>query len=108
MKATNKKNKKQSMLIYVDIDGTICETDNSDYVNSQPIQKNINKINKLFDEGHTIIYWMARGQSTGLNWAELTLKQLKEWGCKFHNVSIREKPMYDMLIDDKAKRIEEV
>ena len=34
------------MIIYVDIDGTICETDGSDYRNAKPRPKQIAKINK--------------------------------------------------------------
>ena len=33
------------MLIYVDIDNTICHTENSDYENSKPRQEQIDKIN---------------------------------------------------------------
>lgn len=96
------------MLIYVDIDGTICESVNSDYTNSKPIQENIDKINKLYKEGNTIIYWTARGGSSGKDWVELTNKQLKEWGCLCHEIICNEKPSYDLLICDKTKRIEEI
>jgi len=95
------------MLIYVDIDGTICTTVGG-YDNAKPIPENIAKINKLYDEGNIIIYWSARGQNTGRNWNELTGIQLTEWGCKFHDVVMRQKPAYDLLIDDKSKRIEEI
>ena len=43
----------QSKIIYVDIDGTICTTV-SDYNLAQPIVEHVDKINKLYDEGHTI------------------------------------------------------
>ena len=95
------------MLIYCDIDGTICTTVGG-YDNAKPIVENIAKINKLYDEGNIIIYWSARGQNTGKNWNELTGIQLTEWGCKFHDVVLRQKPAFDLLIDDKAKRIEEI
>jgi len=95
------------MLIYCDIDGTICTTVGG-YDNAKPIPKNIAKINKLYDEGNIIIYWSARGQNTGINWTELTAQQLIDWGCKFHDVIMRQKPAYDLLIDDKSKRIEEL
>jgi len=96
------------MIIYVDIDNTICETIGSDYLNSRPIHKNIDKINKLYDEGHVIIYWTARGKVTGINWTELTAQQLSDWGCKYHDVIMNSKPVFDLLIDDKSKRIEEL
>ena len=45
------------MIIYVDIDETICETPpDRDYAKAVPIEKNINKINELYDEGNTIIF----------------------------------------------------
>lgn len=96
------------MIIYVDIDGTICENVNSDYYNSTPIKNNIDKINRLYDEGGTIIYWTARGRTTGIDWTELTKEQLKSWGCKFQELIMNDKPNYDLLICDKTKRIEEI
>ena len=111
------------MIIYVDIDGTICtfndnypypDGENKDqsldpagYEDAQPIEENIDKINKLYDEGHTIIYWTARGTVTKIDWIELTRQQLFEWGCKCHDVRVG-KPQYDLWIDDKSMRIEEV
>jgi hypothetical protein len=94
-------------LIYVDIDGTICHTEGG-YDNAKPIEANIAKINKLYDEGHIIVYWTARGQNTGKDWTELTGLQLQQWGCKFHDVIMRQKPAFDLLIDDKSMRIEEL
>jgi histidinol phosphatase-like enzyme len=90
------------MIIYVDIDETICETPESrDYAKSVPITKNIKKINKLYDAGNTIIYWTARGSGTGLNWYDTTSKQLIDWGAKHHEVKVG-KPTYDLFICDKA------
>lgn len=90
------------MIIYVDIDETICNTpENRDYANSKPIINNIEKINKLYDEGNTIVYWTARGSGSGLNWYELTGAQLKEWGAKHHEYKVG-KPTYDLFICDKA------
>lgn len=89
------------MIYYVDIDNTICETKNSDYVNSKPFLDRINHINRLFDTGHEIHYWTARGNSSGIDWLEFTKKQLKSWGCKFTSINVG-KPSYDMFIDDKA------
>ena len=39
---------------------------------------------------------------------ELTQRQLDKWGCKYHDVQLGNKPMFDLFIDDKAKRIEEI
>jgi len=95
--------------VYVDIDETICFYDEErDYKLAKPIQKNINKINKLYDEGHQITYWTARGTVTKINWFKTTENQLKKWGCKYHELSVGKKPAYDLLICDKTKRIEEI
>ena len=96
------------MNIYVDIDNTICKTNGMNYELSRPIKKNINKINKLFNEGNKIHYWTARGSVSKINFYDLTLSQLNKWGCKFHSLSVGEKPPYDLLICDKTMRIEEL
>ena len=89
------------MVIYIDVDETICNSLNKpDYTNSTPIKENIQKANKLYDEGHTIVYWTARGTLTGINWEKTTLKQFKKWGVKFHDLKFG-KPYYDLFIDDK-------
>lgn len=95
------------MKILVDIDGTICDSSNG-YPTAIPIHKNIAKINKLYDEGNIIIYWTGRGRSTDFDWSELTRQQLINWGCKFHELNCNTKIAYDLIIDDKAKRIEEI
>ena len=96
------------MIIYVDIDGTICNTVVSDYENSIPRWKQIDKINKLYDEGNEIVYWTARGGNSGIDWSELTKKQLIEWECKYTRIETQKKPSWDLFIDDKTKRIEEI
>ena len=88
------------MIIYIDIDNTICSTDLCDYYNSKPIFENIKKANKLFDDGHEIIYWTGRGTGTKRDWTDVTLRQLKMWGVKYHKLLFN-KPVYDLFIDDK-------
>ena len=39
---------------------------------------------------------------------ELTKQQLDKWGARYHDLSVGEKPLYDLVVDDKAKRIEEL
>tara|TARA_R100000664_G_C2667538_1_gene81005 strand:+ start:125 stop:436 length:312 start_codon:yes stop_codon:yes gene_type:complete len=90
------------MIIYVDIDETICMYPGErEYEKAQPIEKNIKIINDLYDLGNEIVYWTARGSVTGIDWAELTVQQLKEWGAKYTKVKLK-KPHYDMFICDKA------
>jgi hypothetical protein len=92
------------MKIIVDIDQTICdrpEEAGGDYSKSYPLKDRIEKINALYDEGHEIHYWTARGTVTGINWYMVTFEQLKTWGCKFHTFKVG-KPDYDLFICDKA------
>jgi len=94
------------MIIYIDIDETICETpEDRDYSKAIPIYKNIIKANKLYNNGHTIVYWTARGTGTGINWKEITEKQFEDWGVKYHELKFN-KP-YDLIIDDKALNTED-
>lgn len=101
-------------VIYVDIDETICQRETSvdfgtthDYSKAKPIIENIEKINELYNQGHTIVYWTARGSRKQINWEELTKNQLSEWGAKYHELRV-DKPFYDLFIEDKALRIEEL
>lgn len=97
------------MNIFVDIDETICFYENKrDYNLAKPSLENINKINILYEKGNKITYWTARGTMTGIDWYEITKKQLNKWGCKYHNLITGQKPAYDLLICDKTKRIEEI
>jgi len=97
----------------VDIDETICfYSGERRYDLAEPSYENIAKINKLYGEGWTIIYWTARGGVSGVNYEEYTRKQLDGWGCKYHDLvtgtSPNPKPVSDLIIDDKALRIEEL
>ena len=103
----------------VDIDETICTYgEKRRYDLAVPMQKNIDKINKLYDEGWKIIYWTARGGSekskaAGRCYYDFTWKQLEGWGCKFHELSTGSKGKYikpacDIVIDDKAKDINDI
>lgn len=93
------------MKYIVDIDGTICRS-GSDYRLSSPYPERIEKINQLYDDGHHITYWTARGGNTGKDWSDLTKRQLDKWGCKYHELRMK-KPVYDVWIDDKAVWSEE-
>lgn len=105
------------MKYMVDIDGTICSlcivetedggTDNL-YENAKPYRDRILHFNKLYDEGHEIHYWTARGanSNTVAEKTELTIQQLKDWSVKFTSFSMG-KPAYDIWIDDKAHNVDD-
>ncbi len=89
------------MVIRVDIDETICISPaDRNYANATPIQERIEHINDLYDAGHTIIYWTARGATTWIDWRAVTEKQFEKWGVKYHELYL-DKPAYDLFIDDK-------
>jgi len=106
-------------VVLVDVDETICfYPGKRQYDFAEPHEGNIDKINKLYDEGWYVIYWTARGgskksRSLGRCYYEFTWSQLELWGCKFHDLSTGSrgkyiKPACDLVIDDKSKRIEEI
>jgi hypothetical protein len=88
----------------IDIDGTICTISVNDYSSAEPYTDRIEQLNCLYDEGNRLIYFTARGSLSGLNHEELTKKQLKEWGVKYHEILFG-KPAADYYIDDKATDI---
>lgn len=90
------------MIVFIDIDETIANTPECrNYSLSTPIEKNIKKANKYYDEGHRVVYWTARGSGTGIDWYQVTKDQLDLWGAKHHELKLG-KPVYDLFIDDKA------
>jgi hypothetical protein len=89
------------MIIFVDIDETICYYEGKrDYKLAKPYYERIERINKLYKDGNTIVYWTARGSVTQQNWFQITYEQLNEWKCNFHELRMG-KPAYDLFIDDK-------
>jgi len=98
------------MKYIVDIDGTICSSvSNGKYEDAIPISDRIGKINKLYDEGHIIVYLTARGMGRYNDNSDLaeqdfynfTADQLEKWGCKYTKLMLG-KPSGDYYIDDKG------
>ena len=92
--------------LFCDIDNTICHTIGTDYASARPIPEAIMKINESYEAGNTVVYWTSRGSlKTGLPKDDihiLTKQQLAMWGCYYHELRF-DKPLYDLLIDDKAQ-----
>lgn len=97
------------MRYVIDIDGTICTNENGNYNFAKPYSDRIQKINELYDSGHTIILFTARGMGRSDNnrtkayeeFYDLTLEQISKWNVKFHKL-ILGKPSGDIYIDDKG------
>ena len=93
------------MNIFIDLDNTLCVTEDSNYAESKPIKNRIEKVNKLKDEGNKITIWTARGQTSGIDYTELTIRQLNEWNVQYDKLMMG-KPSYDLYIDDKSKNVD--
>jgi len=89
------------MIIYIDIDDTICRLQEPlKYHTAKPIPEAIDKVNTLYEKGHYIVFWTARGTVSQVDYRNLTLNQLNDWGVNFHELKMG-KPAYDLFIDDK-------
>lgn len=84
--------------IVIDLDGTILEEKNTkEKPEAKPLPGAVDAVNKLYEMGHVIIIYSARAGSN----LELTLKQLNEYGIKYHHL-VLDKPVGDIFIDDRA------
>jgi quercetin dioxygenase-like cupin family protein len=90
---------------FIDFDNTLCNTENSDYINSSPIVERIEYVNELKRNGNNITIWTARGSTSGLDHKVLTLKQLNDWNVQYDELLIG-KPNYDVYIDDKSFNVD--
>ena len=90
---------------FIDLDNTLCSTQNSDYENSLPITDRISYVNSLRRDGHHITIWTARGSNSKQDYMSLTVKQLAEWGIEYDRILLG-KPCYDLYIDDKSFNVD--
>lgn len=96
------------MIFCFDIDGVIMTImPDNDYSKAQPIQPTIDLINHLYENGHRIILFTARGAVTGIYWTKATKAQLKRHGVKYHELRFG-KPAADFYIDDKMITVEDL
>lgn len=90
-----------SKIYVIDLDDTLCKW-NGSYESATPIESRIAKVNRLYDDGHTIIIDTARGSVSGKDLYELTKKQVEEWGVKYHQLIVGKKPFRHYYIGDEA------
>jgi hypothetical protein len=83
------------------VDGTLCSQVDGDYERAEPYKDMIARINALYDAGHRIVLYTARGSTTGKDWRGVTERQMRDWGVKHHELLLG-KPYADVYIDDKA------
>ena len=85
-----------------DIDGTICTPTEGNYSRATPYKERIDFINKIINEGDEVVFYTARGGSSGVDWSSFTLNQLREWGVTNPQI-VFNKPPADLYVDDKAR-----
>jgi CMP-N,N'-diacetyllegionaminic acid synthase len=85
-----------------DIDGVIAHiSPKNDYSIAEPNLPNIARVNRLYAQGNRIILFTARGSKTGIDWSEITRKQMLDWGVQYHELLLG-KPAADYYVDDRA------
>ena len=112
------------MIIYLNIDDTVCDMPEGevDYSLATPIKGNINKINKMFDEGHQITYWTDRAfpnkephrvikgsdfireSANARICRETRIEQLRKWNVKFHDIRF-DLPNFDVIVSNKTEKL---
>jgi hypothetical protein len=110
-----------SKIYAFDLDDTLCTREDNvehlgpdKYKYCHPIPKMVELVNELYDKGHTIYIYTARGMGQFNGDAkmahdklyDLTLNSLNEWGIRHHGLHMG-KIHYDLLIDDKSITPEE-
>lgn len=99
---------KKNKTFCFDIDGVIaCLTPDNDYTKADCHTSTIDIINVLYEQGHYIILFTARGTKTGIDWKNTTEEQLKRWGVKHHELKFG-KPAADFYIDDRMITINDL
>ena len=84
-----------------DIDGVIAKIQKDlDYALSEPNERMVKIVNKLYDYGNKIILFTARGYVTGKDWSQVTKEQMQRWGVKYHELKFG-KPNADYYVDDQ-------
>jgi uncharacterized HAD superfamily protein len=97
----------KGLTIAVDIDGTVADSsqvnfdlvdsDPSELMKSVPIKGSREAVQKLYDEGHTIVFHTSRNHKS----KEVTEAWLKKHGFPFHHLEMR-KLVAHVYIDDRA------
>lgn len=97
------------MKYVIDLDGTLCVSKDSDYLNSEPITERIARVNDFFLAGNNVVIYTARGMETFNGdvkkanevWKQHTENQLRDWNLHYTKL-ILGKPSADFYVDDKA------
>ncbi len=98
--------------ICFDVDGVVAQPNWPHYAGAKPYPFAIEQVNRLYDDGHTIVFLTARYMGlTGQN--QQKAKEMGEWelrrwldrcGFKYHAVFLG-KPSADFYVDDRAFQV---
>lgn len=89
-----------------DIDGVVAKLQKDlDYALSEPNERMVKIINRLYDYGNKIVLFTARGYVTGKDWSQVTKEQMQRWGVKYHELKFG-KPNADYYVDDRMISLE--
>jgi len=92
------------MIYCFDLDGTLCSArEDMQYHLAQPYWDRIAVVNRLSVAGHYIVIDTARGSGTGDDWFLVTKRQLDNWGLRYNELRVGQKPFADKYIDDRAE-----
>ena len=84
-----------------DVDGVLAKpVPDNNYEQAKPDLDMIAILNRLYDNGNRILLHTARGTVTGIDWRSVTIRQLRDWGVRYHELHFG-KPAGDFYIDDR-------
>jgi len=92
---------KDPKILCFDMDGTICSEKGLGYDTEEVYPQIRDKIQFLYDQGHQILVFTARGVKSGNDWKPLVKQQLDAWKVPYHRI-IDRKPFADYYIDNKG------
>jgi SAM-dependent methyltransferase len=86
-----------------DLDGVLCDqrTDGA-YDLAVPNVARITEVRRRYYAGEYIIVDSARGSQSGVDWLDITAKQLAVWAVPYHELHVGRKPFADRYVDDRA------
>jgi hypothetical protein len=95
--------------IVFDLDGCLCSQADGDYETAQPFPDAIGVVNRLYEDGFTILIYTSRFMNRNQNDVhktyhdgyEFTKRQLAGWGVQYHCLMMG-KPPADVVVDDRA------
>ena len=91
----------ERLTFVVDVDGVVASlTPGNDYTLAEPLGETISAVNALYEKGHRIVMFTARGSATGIDWRKTTEDQFARWGLRYHELHFG-KPAADYYIDDR-------